>query len=99
MEEQPLARREVVLGRNVHTTSFAVKEPEVDDDETARGRPPWPASLRSTAAPSSSAPSTTSIGYCSRCSKQIRCSFTHGDPGCQMSRRMGTAATLSHPTT
>ncbi|KAG8092756.1 hypothetical protein GUJ93_ZPchr0012g22212 [Zizania palustris] len=35
MEEQPLARREVILGRNVDTASFAVKEPEVDDDETS----------------------------------------------------------------
>uniref|UniRef100_A0A0E0K0T4 Serine decarboxylase n=1 Tax=Oryza punctata TaxID=4537 RepID=A0A0E0K0T4_ORYPU len=27
-------RREIVLGRNVHTASFAVKEPDADDEET-----------------------------------------------------------------
>lgn len=33
MEVEP-GKREVVLGRNVHTTCFEVKEPDADDEET-----------------------------------------------------------------
>ncbi|CAD6342331.1 unnamed protein product [Miscanthus lutarioriparius] len=33
-EEAANGRREIVMGRNVHTSCFAVKEPDADDEET-----------------------------------------------------------------
>jgi histidine decarboxylase len=33
-EEAASGRREIVMGRNVHTSCFAVKEPDADDEET-----------------------------------------------------------------
>jgi histidine decarboxylase len=34
MVEEGEGKREVVMGRNMHTACFAVKEPDADDDET-----------------------------------------------------------------
>jgi histidine decarboxylase len=33
-EEAANGKREIVMGRNVHTSCFAVKEPDADDEET-----------------------------------------------------------------